>query len=682
MRNGERHEVVVAPLQHVAGTELRELHGVRERPEDALQHREEALQPRRAVDVERHVAPAKARRSSSSPAGPGSGRRGSASGRSREARSARLPSAGAVAASPRRSRRGGVRRPAARAVAVGARGRSASSRTCRGRGRPDPWIDSISGPLPVRLAARWPNQVQGGRLAARAIAAEGVDTIFTLCGGHVMPIYEGCRLEGVRVVDVRHEQAAAPRCRGVGTGHPRVRRRRRYRRAGRDRRRHRGRQLLCRPDAARRDRRREARSSRPGRVRFRSSTSARSSRRSRNGRPCARRPERIPDHVATAFRHALAQPRGPVYLELPMDVLFAEACGRPSRRRARLPGRSAIRASSMKAADLLTNAERPAVDRREAGSGGTAPGSSSHAFAESGPLPVFLNGRAAARCRPIIRFSSSTPRGTATRRQRTSSASSGRRSISDSSSAVFPPATKLVHIHADPTELGRNRAPDAGDRRRLRRGPRHPRRRGRSPRRTATAWLSAPRGRAAWWAEHRVGDRVRRCPASPLPARRRARPRARSGHDRDRRRRRRRRGGLARAPRPPAGHWLDPGPFGCLGVGPPYALGVKAAQARTRQVVVVAGDGAFGLNGFEFETLTGSGCPAVFVIGNDAAWGEIRIPQVGLYGDDAEVATRLAPTPYQRLTRRVRRPRRARRAARGARAGTRARSGCGRARRS
>jgi acetolactate synthase-1/2/3 large subunit len=42
--------------------------------------------------------------------------------------------------------------------------------------------------------------------------------------------------------------------------------------------------------------------------------------------------------------------------------------------------------------------------------------------------------------------------------------------------------------------------------------------------------------------------------------------------------------------------------------------------------------------------------PAVFVVGNDAAWGEIRIPQLGLYGDDAEVATRLAPTPYERLT--------------------------------
>src|SRR5213078_422046 len=52
-------------------------------------------------------------------------------------------------------------------------------------------------------------RVQGGRLVARAFAAHGVDTIFTLSGGHVMPIYEGCRHEGVRVLDVRHEQAAA-----------------------------------------------------------------------------------------------------------------------------------------------------------------------------------------------------------------------------------------------------------------------------------------------------------------------------------------------------------------------------------------------------------------------------------------------------------------------------------------
>jgi acetolactate synthase-1/2/3 large subunit len=96
------------------------------------------------------------------------------------------------------------------------------------------------------------------------------------------------------------------------------------------------------------------------------------------------------------------------------------------------------------------------------------------------------------------------------------------------------------------------------------------------------------------------------------------------------------------------GHWLDPGPFGCLGVGPPYALGVKTALPD-KQVVVVAGDGAFGLNGFELDSLVRFEMPAVFVIGNDAGWGEIRIPQIGIYGEEGEVATRLAPTPYERL---------------------------------
>jgi len=97
------------------------------------------------------------------------------------------------------------------------------------------------------------------------------------------------------------------------------------------------------------------------------------------------------------------------------------------------------------------------------------------------------------------------------------------------------------------------------------------------------------------------------------------------------------------------GHWLDPGPFGCLGIGPPYALGVKAVRPDA-QVVVIAGDGAFGLNGFELDTLVRFGLPAVFVIGNDAGWGEIRIPQRGIYGDEGEVATALAPTRYDLLT--------------------------------
>jgi acetolactate synthase-1/2/3 large subunit len=44
---------------------------------------------------------------------------------------------------------------------------------------------------------------------ARALKAEGVEAIFTLCGGHIIDIYNGCLDEGIKIIDVRHEQAAA-----------------------------------------------------------------------------------------------------------------------------------------------------------------------------------------------------------------------------------------------------------------------------------------------------------------------------------------------------------------------------------------------------------------------------------------------------------------------------------------
>lgn len=51
--------------------------------------------------------------------------------------------------------------------------------------------------------------ISGGHLVAKALKNEGVDTIFTLCGGHIIDIYDGCIDEGIRIVDVRHEQTAA-----------------------------------------------------------------------------------------------------------------------------------------------------------------------------------------------------------------------------------------------------------------------------------------------------------------------------------------------------------------------------------------------------------------------------------------------------------------------------------------
>lgn len=491
------------------------------------------------------------------------------------------------------------------------------------------------------------DRLQGGALAARAIAAHGVDTIFTLCGGHVMPIYEGCRVEGVRVVDVRHEQAAAHAAEAWG----RVRR-------------------GCGVAVV---------TAGPGVTGVVTAVAnayaaqtplvviggARPLVQSGMGalqeldqlsifRPitkwaaiCAQ-PDRIQEHVATAFRHALAQPRGPVYLELPMDVLFApgaeEAPPAPSRSDARAFGDPRELA---KAADLLTNAERPVV---VAGSGVWWDGAwkQLRLFVENGRLPVFLNGSGRGALPPEHELVFAHERGRALE-------------AADVVCVIGTPLdfrlgfgrfgdeTKLVHVHADATELGRNRAPDAGlvadvgaalgilaDAVKTRRAD--------------ESWLERLREAEAGWWERNRGQID--SDAAPIHHYRLGKalddvldPDTFVIGD----------GGdvvaavsrVLRVHRP--GHWLDPGPFGCLGVGPPYALGVKAAKPDA-QVVVVAGDGAFGLNGFEFETLTRLGMPAVFVIGNDAAWGEIRIPQIGLYGEQAEVATRLAPTPYHRLT--------------------------------
>ncbi|MCB1247511.1 MAG: acetolactate synthase, partial [Acidimicrobiia bacterium] len=52
-------------------------------------------------------------------------------------------------------------------------------------------------------------KITGGQVVARALKAEGVDTVFTLTGGHIMSMMDGCVAEGINVIDVRHEQAAA-----------------------------------------------------------------------------------------------------------------------------------------------------------------------------------------------------------------------------------------------------------------------------------------------------------------------------------------------------------------------------------------------------------------------------------------------------------------------------------------
>ncbi|HKX01136.1 MAG TPA: thiamine pyrophosphate-dependent enzyme, partial [Methylomirabilota bacterium] len=96
------------------------------------------------------------------------------------------------------------------------------------------------------------------------------------------------------------------------------------------------------------------------------------------------------------------------------------------------------------------------------------------------------------------------------------------------------------------------------------------------------------------------------------------------------------------------GQWLDPGPFGCLGVGPSFAIATRLLRPA-QPVLLIAGDGAFGLNGMEIETAVRFKLPMTVVIGNDGGWGQIRNPQLSFFGAERMVATSLPFTRYDRM---------------------------------
>jgi acetolactate synthase-1/2/3 large subunit len=96
---------------------------------------------------------------------------------------------------------------------------------------------------------------------------------------------------------------------------------------------------------------------------------------------------------------------------------------------------------------------------------------------------------------------------------------------------------------------------------------------------------------------------------------------------------------------PEHGTWMDPGPLGTLGVGMPFAIAAQLSHPDDR-VLIVYGDGSFGLNGFEYDTAVRFGLPIVGVVGNDAAWGQMMRPQAMIYGAERLVATELASTRY------------------------------------
>jgi acetolactate synthase-1/2/3 large subunit len=493
----------------------------------------------------------------------------------------------------------------------------------------------------------------GGQLVARVLRQAGVGHVFTLCGGHILPIYDGCLDEGIAVIDTRHEQAAA-HCadayarltRNVGvamvapgpgvtdavTGVANA-----Y--AARS-------PMLLIGGAAPLGLR--------GLGALQEMEQVALLRPITKGSFTVAETRQIPEVLTTAIRTALSGRPGPVFVEIPVDLLMSTVEDRlapiPTAYVHR-PRGAAEPAALQTLARLLAEAERPVV---VAGGGvwWDDAAAALRAFAERAGVPVFMNGAGRGA------LPAGHPNAFAQARGMALGAADlvlvlgtpldfrlgyGR-------PPVFAEHAKVVMVDVDGTELGRNRPLALGVVGDLDVVLRQ-------------AFDAVPAGMAArgapWLAAVRAKETESRrrldafCAADDVPIThyRLAAEIARVvGPDTivvgD--------GGdvvgcasrIVALSRP--GQWLDPGPLGCLGVGPSFALTAKLLH-RERPVILIAGDGALGLNGMELETAVRFGLPLVCVVGNDGGWGQIRNPQLSFYGAARAVATSLPTTRFDLL---------------------------------
>jgi acetolactate synthase-1/2/3 large subunit len=95
------------------------------------------------------------------------------------------------------------------------------------------------------------------------------------------------------------------------------------------------------------------------------------------------------------------------------------------------------------------------------------------------------------------------------------------------------------------------------------------------------------------------------------------------------------------------GQWLSHGYLGCLGTGMPFAIAAKVAHPE-RPVLCIVGDGSVGLNFAEFDTMVRHQLPIVTVVNNDQIWGMSAHGQDLIFGEGRRVVTELGPTRYER----------------------------------
>ena len=497
------------------------------------------------------------------------------------------------------------------------------------------------------------NMLTGGQLVARMLKKEGVGTVFTLSGLHIAPIYVGLVEEGIRIVDTRHEQAAAHAAdawarlsRGMGvaivTAGPGV------------------------TDAVTGVANAWAANS-PLLLIGGAAPTFNQGRGSLQEMPQTQlfqgitkwsdrvpSPELLPSYLAKAFRVARAGRPGPVFLEIPWDVLSngADESVADSLTQYRTDARSPGDPRKVEQAlSLLAHAERPVILAGSSIWWDGAPSALDQLARRTG-IPVYLNGMGRG-CLPpdhaeFFQHTRKEALGEADVVMLVGTPLDFR--VGYGAEPSIPSGARMIQVDADAAEIGRNRPIDVGivgD--------------SRSVLEQLEAGAKAVPGAPAWRKRLR-GSEARRLEKQAAFEGSEQRPihHYRLGKEIDAAARRAgdvtfvADGGNVVAvaaksiqlQRP--GRWLDPGPLGCLGVGAPFALAAKL-HAPERPVLVIQGDGSFGLSGFDFETAVRFKLPMVIVVGNDAAWGQILIPQRMLHGEDKSPATRLLPTRYDRV---------------------------------
>ncbi|HLZ22043.1 MAG TPA: acetolactate synthase [Ktedonobacterales bacterium] len=475
----------------------------------------------------------------------------------------------------------------------------------------------------------------GGLLVAEMLQREGVETVFTLSGGHIAAIYDGCVRRGIRVVDTRHEQVAVHAAEGWAkvTGRPGV-------------------ALLTAGPGVTDGITGIANAYLGGSPIVVFGGAAPVEHWDRGAlqempmvemlRPITKwartvvQTRRVADYTAMAFREATAGRPGPVFLECPMDVLNAII---PTAD-AILPGagyRVAAKpqgdpARIAEAVALLERAERPVIFAGTTVWWDTA-AESLRTLAERQQAPVFLNGMGRGSLPPDHPLFFSLARraalGGADLILLVGTKLDFR--LNYGQPPLIPAETKIVWIDTLAREIGVNRGAEvgiAGDvaailtqlSNALRSAVNH------------DSWLATVRESEKTARD--VEEALMRSDQTPIHPLRLCRE-LRDVLDRDayvigdggdivsygaR---------VLNAWEP--GHWLDAGPMGTLGAGTGYAIATKLARPD-KQVAVLFGDGAFGLNGMEFETMVRHNLPVVGVVGNDGQWAQIKHPQKAMLG--------------------------------------------------